>query len=212
MTAIPWLIALDMDSTFIEQEVIDLIAAQAGVEAEVASITEQAMRGEIDFQESLSRRVGKLKGVKETEFAIVRSKISFSPGAEELVRTAHLHGHKVAIFSGGFLNVISPILESLAIDYFTANTLEVIDGALTGRTVGEIIDASAKAEHLKIAAEKFNIPLDRTMAIGDGANDILMMNSAAISVAYNGKPKAVAAADHSFNNRSLVELLDLITS
>jgi phosphoserine phosphatase len=205
-----WLVALDMDSTFIQQEVIDLLAAQAGVEAEVAAVTERAMQGEIDFSESLGLRVSKLAGLTTEDIAAVQGTLTLSPGAEELVANLHKRGHLVAIFSGGFLNVIEPLLTSLEIDYFTANTLEVVDGALTGRTIGPIIDAQAKADHLQKFAHGQGIPVENTIAVGDGANDVLMMERAGIGVAYNGKPKAVAAADYSLTNESLVRILELI--
>jgi phosphoserine phosphatase len=205
-----WLVALDMDSTFIQQEVIDLLAAQAGVEAEVASVTERAMQGEIDFSESLALRVSKLAGLTTEDIVAVQNKLRLSPGAEELVNQIHKRGHLVAIFSGGFLNVINPLLTSLEIDFFTANTLEVLDGRLTGRTLGPIIDAQAKADHLQRFAESQGISQENTIAVGDGANDVLMMERAAIGVAYNGKPKAIAAADYAFTNESLVRILDFI--
>lgn len=205
-----WLVALDMDSTFIQQEVIDLLAAQAGVEAEVAAVTERAMQGEIDFSESLALRVSKLAGVTAEDIAAVQNKLTLSPGAEELVERLHDRGHLVAIFSGGFLNVIEPLLASLKIDFFRANTLEVLEGVLTGRTIGPIIDAQAKAEHLQKFAESQGIALENTIAVGDGANDVLMMQRAGIGVAYNGKPKAISAADYRFTNESLVKILELI--
>lgn len=205
-----WLVALDMDSTFIQQEVIDLLAAQAGVEAEVAAVTERAMQGEIDFSESLALRVSKLAGVTAEDIAAVQNKLTLSPGAEELVERLHDRGHLVAIFSGGFLNVIEPLLASLKIDFFRANTLEVLEGVLTGRTIGPIIDAQAKAEHLQKFAESQGIAHENTIAVGDGANDVLMMQRAGIGVAYNGKPKATSAADYSFTNESLVKILELI--
>jgi len=205
-----WLVALDMDSTFIQQEVIDLLAAQAGVEAEVAAVTERAMQGEIDFSESLALRVSKLAGVTAEDIAAVQNKLTLSPGAEELVERLHDRGHLVAIFSGGFLNVIEPLLASLKIDFFRANTLEVLEGVLTGRTIGPIIDAQAKAEHLQKFAESQGIAHENTIAVGDGANDVLMMQRAGIGVAYNGKPKAISAADYSFTNESLVKILELI--
>ena len=199
-----------MDSTFIQQEVIDMLAAQAGVEAEVAAVTERAMQGEIDFSESLALRVSKLAGLKAEDIAAVQNMLTLSPGAKELVENLHKRGHLVAIFSGGFLNVIEPLLTSLKVDFFTANTLEVVDGALTGRTLGPIIDAQAKADHLEKFAESQGISIENTIAVGDGANDVLMMERAGIGVAYNGKPKAISAADYSFTNESLVRILQLI--
>ena len=205
-----WLIALDMDSTFIEQEVIDLLAVQAGVEEEVAAVTERAMRGELDFAESLQLRVSKLAGLTNDDIDVVKQKLTLSPGAEQLVSQLHERGHLVAIFSGGFLNVIEPLLTSLQIDFFAANTLEVVDGKLTGRTIGEIVDAQAKADYLQNFANSQGIDMSHTIAVGDGANDVLMMERAAIGVAYNGKAKAIAAADYSFSGESLTKILELI--
>ena len=177
-----WLVALDMDSTFIEQEVIDLLAAQAGVEDEVSAVTERAMRGELDFAESLQLRVSKLSGLTNDDIDAVKQKLTLSPGAEELVTQLHERGHLVAIFSGGFLNVIEPLLTSLQIDFFAANTLEVVDGKLTGRTIGEIVDARAKADHLQNFANGQGIDMRNTIAVGDGANDVLMMELSLIHI------------------------------
>lgn len=168
------------------------------------------MQGEIDFSESLALRVSKLAGLTAEDIAAVQNMLTLSPGAKELVENLHKRGHLVAIFSGGFLNVIEPLLTSLKVDFFTANTLEVVDGALTGRTLGPIIDAQAKADHLEKFAESQGISIENTIAVGDGANDVLMMERAGIGVAYNGKPKAISAADYSFTNESLVRILQLI--
>ena len=201
------LVLLDMDSTFIQQEVIDLLAIHAGVGFQVAAITDRSMRGEIDFQEALSLRVGLLAGLSSDVFAKVRDEISLSTGAEEMVSTLHERGHKVAIISGGFENVITPILESARIDYFRANLLEVSDGVLTGNIVGRIIDRTAKADYLRELADLLKIPLSNTVAVGDGANDLGMMELAGLSIAFNAKPVVRAAADEVIEDRDLTGVL-----
>lgn len=205
-----WLVALDMDSTFIQQEVIDLLAAQAGVEAEVAAVTESAMRGEIDFAQSLALRVERLAGLSAADISTVQEKLTLSPGAQELVLGLHTRGHAVAILSGGFVNVIEPLLIKLEIDHYAANTLEMKNGLLTGRTTGPVITAEAKATRLEEFALASGVEMAHTIAVGDGANDVLMMQAAGVSVAYNGKPKAIEAADYSYLNESLLKILDLI--
>lgn len=201
------LVLLDMDSTFIQQEVIDLLAIHAGVGFQVAAITDRSMRGEIDFQEALSLRVGLLAGLSSDVFAKVRDEISLSTGAEEMVSTLHERGHKVAIISGGFENVITPILEGARIDYFRANLLEVSGGVLTGNIVGRIIDRTAKADYLRELADLLKIPLSNTVAVGDGANDLGMMELAGLSIAFNAKPVVRAAADEVIADRDLTGVL-----
>ena len=204
------LILLDMDSTFIQQEVIDLLANHAGVGAEVAEITERSMRGEIDFKESLTERVALLAGLPETIFDEVREEITLSLGAQEMVAGLHSDSHVVAIVSGGFENVIAPILVQEKVDYFKANTLEVIDGKLTGKTVGQIIDRQAKADYLRELAEKLDIPLIQTIAIGDGANDLGMMEIAGMSIAFNAKPIVRDFAKARIDDGNLARVLQLI--
>lgn len=204
------LVVLDMDSTFIQQEVIDLLAAHAGVGDEVAAITERSMRGDVDFSSSLAERVALLKGLPVEIFDQVRREITLSIGAQEMVDRLHAGGHKVAIVSGGFENIIHPIMRSTGVDYFRANHLESIDGFLTGRTIGEIIDRSAKAAFLRDIAQQLGIPLDQTVAVGDGANDIGMMEVAGLSIAFNAKPKVQAAAKFSINDGNLLQVLTLM--
>ena len=204
------LVQLDVDSTFIQQEAIELLAAKAGVLDEVARITESAMRGELDFAESLIARVSLLKGLPETVFDQVRKEISLTPGAAELVELLHQKGHCISLVSGGFVNIMQPIVDELKIDYFIANTLEVIDGHLTGKLIGEIVDRAAKAIALKKFAAQSGVDIANTVAIGDGANDLDMMAIAGISIAFNAKPIVAAAADYSINEPSLASVASII--
>ena len=204
------LVVLDMDSTFIQQEVIDLLAAHAGVGEEVAAITERSMRGDVDFSASLAQRVALLKGLPVEIFDQVRREISLSRGAQEMVDQLHAAGHKVAVVSGGFENIIHPILRTAGVDYFRANHLESVDGVLTGRTTGALITSLGKAEFLKEIALQLGIPLSQTVAVGDGANDLGMMAIAGLSIAFNAKPKVQAAAMHSINDGNLLQVLGLM--
>jgi phosphoserine phosphatase len=204
------LVQLDVDSTFIQQEAIELLAAKAGVLDEVARITESAMRGELDFAESLIARVSLLKGLPETVFDQVRQEISITPGAAELVELLHQKGHCISLVSGGFVNIMQPIVDELKIDYFIANTLEVIDGHLTGKLLGDIVDRAAKAIALKVFATQAGVDITNTVAIGDGANDLDMMAIAGISIAFNAKPIVAAAADYSINEPSLASVAEII--
>ena len=204
------LVVLDMDSTFIQQEVIDLLAAHAGVGEEVAAITERSMRGDVDFSASLAQRVALLKGLPVEIFDQVRREISLSRGAQEMVDQLHAAGHKVAVVSGGFENIIHPILRTAGVDYFRANHLESVDGVLTGRTTGALINSLGKADFLKEIALQLGIPLSQTVAVGDGANDLGMMAIAGLSIAFNAKPKVQAAAMHSINDGNLLQVLGLM--
>lgn len=182
------LVVLDVDSTLIQDEVIELLAAHVGREAEVAAVTESAMRGEIDFAESLHRRVAVLEGLPETVFDEVRAVVRLTPGARTLVRTLKHLGFSVGVVSGGFIEVVGPLAESLGIDYAHANKLEVVDGLLTGRVDGRVVDRAEKAASLRRFAEAEGLPLERTVAIGDGANDLDMIATAGLGVAFNAKP------------------------
>jgi len=204
------IVLLDMDSTFIQQEVIDLLAEEAGVGDQVKAITERAMRGELDFSESLIARTALLKGLSDSAIANVRGKITLTPGARTLVRTLHRLGHKVGIVSGGFTNVISPIIDEMSLDFFRANTLEVIDGVLTGKVVGNVVDRAAKARFLSEFAASESIPLTQTIAVGDGANDLDMLKAAGLGIAFNAKPSVKAQADSSINTPYLDAILYLM--
>jgi len=204
------LVVLDVDSTLIQQEVIELLAAHAGVEVQVREITERAMRGELDFRQSLESRVALLAGLPETVIADVREQIVLTPGARTLVETLHKLGHNVAVVSGGFAAVIEPILKDLGITHYRANTLEVVDGKLTGKIVGEVIDRAAKATALRDFAKIVGVELEQTIAIGDGANDLDMIAIAGMGIAFNAKPAVKAAADSSVSAPYLDSVLYLL--
>ncbi len=204
------LIVMDVDSTLIQQEVIQLLGAKAGVEAEIAKITESAMRGELDFEASLRARVALLKGLPESVIAEVQSQITLTPGARTLVRTLNRLGHHIALVSGGFEPVIAPLVAELGIDHMRANNLEVVDGKLTGSLIGPIVDRAGKAQALKEFAAAHNIDLEQTIAIGDGANDLDMIAIAGMGIAFNAKPAVKAAADSSVSAPYLDSVLYLM--
>lgn len=204
------LVMLDMDSTLIQQEVIDLLAAQAGVGDKVSAITERAMRGEIDFVHSLKERVSLLSGLDSSIVGKVANEISLTPGAENLLKTLQTLGHKVGVVSGGFLDVIEPLLKNLKIDYYRANKLEIIDGRLTGKVLGEIVDRKAKALYLEEFAKSESIALSQCVAIGDGANDLDMLQIAGLGIAFNAKPKVAKSADVAINTPYLDSILYLL--
>ena len=204
------LVVMDVDSTLIQQEVIELLAAKAGVEAEVKAITDSAMRGELDFAQSLIARVGLLNGLDESVMAEVREEIRLTPGARTLVRTLQRLGHIVAVVSGGFINVIEPLVKELGIAHYRANTLEIVDGKLTGKVQGAIVDRAAKASALSEFAAQENIALAQTIAIGDGANDLDMIAIAGLGIAFNAKPAVKAAADSSVSAPYLDSVLYLM--
>ena len=204
------LVQLDVDSTFIQQEAIELLAAKAGVLDRVAAITESAMRGELDFEQSLRTRVGLLKGLPESAITEVQNEIRLTDGAHDLVNTLHAKGHSVALVSGGFINIIKPMIESLSIKHYKANTLEIVGGVLTGELVGPIIDRAAKGAALLEFAKVSGVEIKNTVAIGDGANDLDMMALAGLSIAFNAKPIVVQAADFAINGPSLSAVLELI--
>ena len=204
------LVQLDVDSTFIQQEAIELLAAKAGVLEEVARVTQAAMRGELDFSESLIARVALLKGLSEDSITQVQSEITLTDGAVELVELLHSKGHCISLVSGGFTNILQPLVDQLKIDFYRANTLEIVDGRLTGKVLGSIVDRAAKAQALKEFAQACSVELSNTVAIGDGANDLDMMALAGISIAFNAKPIVQAAADYSITEPSLRSVASLI--
>ena len=204
------LVQLDVDSTLIQQEVIELLAARAGVGSEVISITEQAMRGEIDFAKSLRARVALLKGLPVSAISEVQKQILLTPGAKTLVSTLHTLGHTVAVVSGGFIDVIAPLLKELDIKYFKANSLGIENGVLTGEVIGPVIDRAAKAAALREFAVAQSISMDQTIAIGDGANDLDMIAAAGLGIAFNAKPAVKAAADSSISQPYLDSVLYLL--
>lgn len=204
------LVVLDVDSTLIQQEVIELLAAHAGVEEQVRLITEQAMRGELDFSASLQARVALLKGLPVSVIDDVRAQILLTPGARTLVETLKKLGHSVAVVSGGFTEVIEPILKDLSITHYRANTLGVEKGLLTGLVDGPIIDRAAKAQALRDFAAIESVNLEQTIAIGDGANDLDMISIAGMGIAFNAKPAVKAAADSSVSAPFLDSVLYLL--
>ena len=182
------LVVMDVDSTLIQGEVIEMIAAHAGCEAEVAAVTEAAMRGEIDFSESLVSRVALLAGVDESALDTVYDSLTYAPGARTMIRTLKRLGYRFALVSGGFTRIIERIAAELDIDYYAATELEVVDGKLTGKIVGDIVDRAGKAEALRHFAEQARISVKNTVAIGDGANDLDMLAAAGLGIAFNAKP------------------------
>ena len=189
------LIVMDVDSTLVTGEAIELLAAHAGRAEQVAAITEAAMRGELDFEGSLRERVAMLKGLDESVLDTVRKSLELSPGARTLVRTLKRLDYKFAIVSGGFTQITDALAADLGIDYTAANVLEIVDGKLTGRLVGPIVDRAGKAAALRRFAAEAGVPVSQTVAIGDGANDLDMLAAAGLGIAYNAKPAVREAAD-----------------
>jgi phosphoserine phosphatase len=189
------LVVLDADSTLIRNEVIELLADEAGRGAEVAAATEAAMRGEVDFAESLRSRVAALTGVPVAAFPRVLARIEPTPGVRELVAAVHARDGIVGVVSGGFREILDSIAPSLGVDVWRANRLAVRDGVLSGSVDGEIVDAAVKATTLRAWADEHGVPAARTVAIGDGANDLQMMRVAGLGLAFNAKPAVRAQAD-----------------
>lgn len=208
----PGLLVMDMDSTVIQIECIDEIANYAGVGKEVSQVTELAMQGKLDFAQSLRQRVSCLKGVPDSVLQTVRDEIPLMPGISQLVETLKSRGWKIAIASGGFLYFAEYLAQRLGLDYALANDLEVDNGKLTGSVKGEIVDAQGKAECLKKLAEQYNISPQQTVAMGDGANDLVMMEAAGLGVAYHAKPVVRQQADIAIRYGGLDTLLLLTTS
>ncbi len=204
------LIVMDVDSTLIQDEVIDLLAARAGCAHEVAKVTESAMRGELDFAASLRERVALLAGLDVAVVDSVRASLRLTPGARTLIRTLQRLGYKCGIVSGGFTSVIEPLAAELGIDYVAANTLEVAGGKLTGRVLDPVIDREGKTETLRRFAHAAGVPLSQTIAVGDGANDLGMIAAAGLGVAFNAKPMVRDAADTALNVPYLDTILYLL--
>ena len=203
----PGLLVMDMDSTTIEIECIDEIAKLAGVGDEVSQVTERAMLGELDFAQSLHQRVATLKDSSEQILADVVKDIPLMAGLENLVAVLKQHNWRIAIASGGFTYFADHLKEQLVLDAAFANTLEIIDGKLTGKVLGDVVDAQVKADSLAILAQKYHIPATQTVAMGDGANDLVMMAAAHFGVAFHAKPIVLAQADSSINHQGLDCLL-----
>jgi phosphoserine phosphatase len=193
------LVVLDVDSTLIRDEAIDVLAERAGVGAQVGEITERTMAGELDFTESLRSRVALLEGLPEAVLAEVRDALRLTPGARTLVRTLRRLGYLVGVVSGGFTYFTDRFVDELGLDFAAANELEIVDGVLTGRVLGNVIDRPGKAAALREFADKYGVPLAQTVAIGDGANDIDMLEQAGLGVAFNAKAVARGAADAAVN-------------
>jgi phosphoserine phosphatase len=204
------LVIMDVDSTLISQEVIDLLAEKSGVGEQVRIITESAMRGEMDFETSLRKRVSLLSGQHESILQEVKEQITLTPGARTLIRTLKKLGHGVGLVSGGFSQIVEPIAKSLEISNVRSNTLEIIDGLLTGRLIGPIVDREGKAAALKDFAMKEKISMANTIAIGDGANDLDMIAAAGLGIAFNAKPKVQEAAQSSINAPYLDSVLFIL--
>ncbi|AGM09091.1 phosphoserine phosphatase SerB [Amycolatopsis keratiniphila] len=204
------LVVFDVDSTLIQGEVIEMLGAHAGVEPQVREITEAAMRGELNFGESLERRVALLEGLPETVLDEVAASIELTPGARTTIRTLKRMGFRCGVVSGGFTKIIKSLVDDLGLDFAAANELEVVDGKLTGRVAGDIVDRAGKATALRRFAEEYEISLEQCVAVGDGANDIDMLSVAGMGVAFNAKPALREVADTALSHPYLDAVLFLL--
>ena len=204
------LVCFDMDSTLIQTEVIDELAELAGVGEQVRAITESAMNGEIDFSESFKKRMALLEGLSEEVLQNVAENLPITKGAHRLMKALKYYGYKTAILSGGFTYFGEFLQKELGIDYVYANQLEIIDGKLTGKYLGEIVDGQKKAEYLKAIAEREGIHINQTIAVGDGANDLPMLNLAGLGIAFHAKPKVKESASTSISSLGLDGILYLL--
>jgi len=204
------LVVFDVDSTLIQGEVIEMLAERAGCADEVREITEAAMRGELDFTQSLERRVALLAGLDEAVVDEVAASIALMPGARTTVRTLKRLGFRCGVVSGGFTRIIGPLAERLGLDFSVANELEIADGKLTGRVLGDVVDREGKATALRAAAKRFDVPLAQCVAIGDGANDIDMLSAAGLGVAFNAKPALREVADTALSHPYLDVVLFIL--
>jgi len=207
----PGLLFMDMDSTLIQCECIDEIADFLGIKEQISEITERAMRGELDFSESLTSRVQLLAGLDASVLErVYQERIKLTEGAETLIKTVRSHGWKVGLVSGGFTYFTDKFKEMLGLDYTRSNVLEIHDGKLTGSVIGDIVDAETKRRTLIEQAEIFSIPMSQTIAIGDGANDLPMIGVAAMGIAFHAKPKVQEAAPYAINDGGLDKVLELL--
>lgn len=204
------LLVMDVDSTLILEEGIDLLGEEAGVGEQVAAITERAMRGELDFEEALRERVALLKGLPVSVFDRIMEKIHFTPGAVELVTELKNRGFKVAVVSGGFHETVDRLAERLELDYVRANRLEVVDGFLTGQVLGDIVTKDTKKACLEAWAAENGLALSQTIAMGDGANDLPMIQRAGIGVAFCAKPIVQEQAPYQINEKNLYKLIEIL--
>jgi phosphoserine phosphatase len=193
------LIVMDVDSTLIQGEVIELLAAHSGHQAEVAEVTERAMRGELDFEESLRARASLLAGIPSTALDEVYDELVLAPGARTLVRTLRRLNYRFALVSGGFSQITDRLADDLGIHYSRSNELEIVDGVITGRIIGDVVDRAGKATALRYFAEQVGVPVESVVAIGDGANDLDMLAIAGLGIAYNAKQLVQDAADTTVN-------------
>lgn len=205
-----FLVVFDVDSTLIEQEAIELLAGFSTSAELVQQITDRAMRGEIDFNQSLIERVGTLKGLPDSVLGLVSRELRLTRGARELVAAIHDRGGKAAAVSGGFIQLLDPIRDELSLDFTAANTLGVKDGFLTGKVEGAIVNRQAKADYLSAWATELGLKLSQTIAVGDGANDLGMMEIAGLSVAFCAKPIVNQQADLVLAQRDLAQLISIL--
>ena len=210
MSQVKGLCVMDVDGTLILEEVIDLLGREAGREAEIAQLTSQAMRGELNFETSLRERVALLKGLPDSVFEKVFNSIHLSPNAQEFVSILQKNGILVGLVSGGFTPIVERLAKSLGITYFSANQLEVKEGFLTGKLVGAIISPEVKQATLEKWRKEFKLPKERTVAIGDGANDLLMLKSAGLGIAFCAKEVLKKEIPHHVDKRDFLEVLPLI--
>ncbi len=204
------LVCFDCDSTLIQGEVIEMLAAHAGKEEEVAAVTARAMRGELDFEASLRERVAVLAGLDASVIDEVAREIQLTPGARETIATLNRIGYRTAVVSGGFIEVLEGLAAEMELDYVRANTLEIVDGKLSGRVIGRVVDRKAKEDFLREFAADSGVGMRQTVAVGDGANDIDMITAAGLGIAFNAKPALQEVADTSVNHRRLDEVLQIL--
>lgn len=210
MTKTKGLLVMDVDSTLVQEEVIDLLGAEAGLGEKIAAITERAMNGELDFKRALEERVSLLKDLPEAIFEQVFQKIHFNRGAKELVNELHRRGYKVGLVSGGFHETVDRLAAAANIDYVVANRLEVKNGLLTGRTLGDIVTKEVKVAKLKEWAAENGLTLDQTIAMGDGANDLPMIQTAGIGIAFCAKPIVRQQAPYQINEPDLYKVIEIV--
>lgn len=212
MTKVKGLLVMDVDSTLIQEEGIDLLGEEAGVGEKIADITARAMNGELDFKQALDERVGLLKGLPESIFDKVLARMHFTNGAEKLVAELHRRGYKVAVVSGGFHETVDVLAKRIGLDYVRANRLEVKDGVLTGKVLGEVVTKDVKKASLVQWAAENDLELSQTIAMGDGANDLPMIKTAGIGIAFCAKPIVQKKAPYQINEADLYKVIDIIDS
>lgn len=210
MTKTKGLLVMDVDSTLVQEEVIDLLGDEAGVGQQVADITERAMRGELDFRQALEERVATLKGLPESIFDKVYARIHFNKNAKELVAELHARGYKVGLVSGGFHETVDRLAAEAGIDYVKANHLEVVAGVLTGKTYGDIVTKEIKVQKLRDWAAENELDLSQTIAMGDGANDLPMIHEAGIGIAFCAKPIVRQQAPNQINEPDLYKVIEIL--